>query len=198
MKIELVIATQNKGKLAEFEQMFGVEGFEVKSLIDYPELPEINEDGQTFAENAAKKAETLANYLNQMVIADDSGLVIDALNGRPGVYSARYAGEEKSDVANMDKVLKEMVDIPAEDRSARFVCVMAVAKPNETTKFYEGVCEGTISLEAVGTNGFGYDPIFYVPSFEKTMAQLSSEQKNKISHRGNALNRLLDNKDEWR
>ncbi|WP_332629165.1 XTP/dITP diphosphatase [Halalkalibacter flavus] len=192
---EIVIATQNKGKIAEFKQLF--EGLEVRSLLDYPNIPDIVEDGMTFAENAAKKAETLATYLNRMVIADDSGLQVDALDGRPGVYSARYAGPSKNDIDNMDKVLRELKDIPSEDRTARFICLIAVASPNQETKIYEGTCEGIITNEARGTNGFGYDPIFYVPDLEKTMAQLTVEEKNKRSHRANALKQLLAHKEEW-
>ncbi|MDT8859478.1 XTP/dITP diphosphatase [Alkalihalobacillus sp. MEB130] len=192
---EIVIATKNKGKIAEFKQM--LDGWEVRSLLDYPDIPDIEEDGDTFSKNAAKKAETLATYLNQMVVADDSGLEVDALDGRPGVYSARYAGSDKSDAANMGKVLTEMLDVPSEDRTARFICVMAVASPKKETRFYEGSCEGMIALEERGTNGFGYDPIFYVPELEKTMAQLTAEQKNERSHRANALHQLLAHKEEW-
>ncbi|WP_332689932.1 XTP/dITP diphosphatase [Halalkalibacter lacteus] len=194
---ELVISTQNKGKIAEFKQMLGEKGLEVKSLLDYPTIPDIIEDGKTFSENATKKAETLAQQLNCIVIADDSGLVVDALDGRPGVYSARYAGEAKNDNANMEKVLRELVDVPSEDRTARFVCVIAVARPNKTTLVFEGACEGVIARERRGTNGFGYDPIFYVPELEKTMAQLTSEQKNERSHRANALKKLFATQGEW-
>ncbi len=194
----MVIATKNKGKITEFQQMFAKEGWEVRSLLDYPDLPDIVEDGETFAENAAKKAETLANYLNQMVIADDSGLVVDALDGRPGVYSARYAGEDKSDAANSEKVLNELVDVPGDDRTARFICLLAVAKPNQETFFYEGTCEGYIAMSAAGSNGFGYDPIFYLPELDKTMAQLMAEQKNERSHRAKALKQLLEKQKEWR
>jgi XTP/dITP diphosphohydrolase len=196
-KKEMVIATQNKGKISEFKQMFGEKGWEVRSLLDYPELPDIEEDGETFAENAAKKAETLAKHLDRLVIADDSGLVIDALDGRPGVYSARYAGESKDDAANTEKVLKELVDVPSEDRTARFVCLIAVAKPNGQTRFYEGTCDGYIATEASGSNGFGYDPIFYVPELSKTMAQLTAQEKNNISHRANAIKELLSRQEEW-
>ncbi|GAE34904.1 XTP/dITP diphosphatase [Halalkalibacter akibai] len=197
MNKEMVIATQNKGKIAEFEQMFRASGWVVKSLLDYPDIPDIEEDGETFAENAAKKAETLAKHLNRLVIADDSGLIVDALNGRPGVYSARYAGEEKSDLKNMEKVLKELIDVPSEDRTARFICLIAVARPNEETLLYEGSCEGYIAATATGDYGFGYDPIFYVREHDQTMAQLTSEQKNKISHRAQALTKLMEHQSDW-
>ncbi|NEU29820.1 XTP/dITP diphosphatase [bacterium LRH843] len=197
MKKEVIIATKNKGKIYEFEQLFAEVGCSVKSLLDYPDIPDIVEDGKTFAENAAKKAETIAKTFGQMVIADDSGLVVDALEGRPGIYSARYASEEKSDAANNEKVLRELVDIPAEDRTARFVCTIAVARPDRQTLFYEGKCEGIIAREAIGHNGFGYDPIFYIPRLGKTMAQLTSKEKNERSHRSEAMNKLLKSKFEW-
>ncbi len=193
----VIIATQNEGKVNEFKQLFAEAGWTVRSLLDYPHMPDIVEDGNTFAENAAKKAETIAKAFKQMVIADDSGLVVDALDGRPGIYSARYAGEKKNDLANMEKVLKELKDIPAEDRTARFVCTIAVARPNMPTLYYEGVCEGVISREAIGCYGFGYDPIFFVPELGKTMAELSPQEKNRISHRSKALKQLFANEAEW-
>ena len=125
-----------------------------------------------------------------MVIADDSGLEIDALDGRPGIYSARYAGEEKSDEANIDKVLKELEGTKESERTARFVCAIAVAFPNKEPFTVRGTCEGFIGTERKGTNGFGYDPIFYVPSEQKMMAELTAEQKGAISHRGNAIKKL--------
>lgn len=141
-------------------------------------------------ENAAKKAETLSAYLNRPVLADDSGLIVDALDGRPGVFSARYAGPDKSDQDNINKVLQEMADLAVEDRTARFYCVIALAEPGKETVYAEGACEGIIAREESGTNGFGYDPIFFVPSYNKTMAQLVPQVKNEISHRGNALRNL--------
>ncbi|WP_100373682.1 XTP/dITP diphosphatase [Bacillus sp. FJAT-45037] len=191
MTKSIIIASKNKGKVREFEQMFESRGYIVKSLLDYDEIPDIAETGVTFEENAKIKAETLANILNEMVIADDSGLVVDALDGRPGVYSARYAGEDKSDQANLKKVLEEMIDVPAEDRTARFVCMIAVAEPNQKTFSVQGACEGVITREPVGKNGFGYDPIMHIPSYNKTMAELNSTEKNKISHRARALEALM-------
>ncbi|WP_059103878.1 XTP/dITP diphosphatase [Shouchella shacheensis] len=184
---EVLIATKNKGKLAEFEAVFKKQELRVRSLFDFPELPEILEDGTTFHANAAKKAESLARYLHKPVIADDSGLVIDALDGAPGVYSARYAGEEKSDEANIEKVLSELEGVPMQERSARFFCVIAFSRPGKETLFAEGSCQGLIATSKTGRNGFGYDPIFYVPDLNKTMAELSQEEKNTISHRGQAL-----------
>ncbi|WDF04135.1 XTP/dITP diphosphatase [Shouchella hunanensis] len=188
---ELLIATSNKGKVEDFKKLFqGM--YEVKSLLDYPHIPDIIEDGQTFQDNAQKKAEVLSTALNETVVADDSGLVIDALNGRPGVFSARYAGEEKNDQANIEKVLEDLRGVAEQDRTARFVCTIALASPNKETIFFEGQCEGFISHEQVGEHGFGYDPIFYVGQTAKTMAQLTLEEKNEISHRARAIEQLKD------
>lgn len=188
---DIIIATKNKGKLKEFEQMLHPLGKNVRSLYDYPEIPPIIEDGKTFAENAAKKAEAIAATFQTTVIADDSGLVVDALNGQPGVYSARYTGEHTSDEENNDKVLTQLQGLPAEKRTARFVCVIAVARPGHETTLYEGTCEGIIHDEPVGDNGFGYDPIFFIPELNKTMAELDATEKNKRSHRAQALNQML-------
>ncbi|MEK4565826.1 XTP/dITP diphosphatase [Alkalihalobacillus sp. FSL R5-0424] len=191
MATELIIATTNKGKINEFKQLLEGEGTIVKSLLDYPTISDIPETGVTFYENAAIKAETLSKLLNRTVIADDSGLEVDALNGEPGVYSARYAGEQKDDQANIDKVLLELQDVPEGQRTARFVCVMAVAQPDEETIFFKGQFEGAIATSRQGENGFGYDPIFYVPALGKTAAELTSDEKNERSHRGKAIQELL-------
>jgi XTP/dITP diphosphohydrolase len=187
---EVIIATKNAGKVKEFQTLFAEKEVEVKSLLDFENAPDVEETGETFAENAILKAETIANYLNKVVIADDSGLVVDALNGKPGVYSARYAGEHKNDKENIAKVLEELKGVPFEKRTARFHCALAVAIPRQRTVVVEGTCEGYIAEAPTGTNGFGYDPIFYVPEKQKTMAELSKEEKNKISHRANALKKL--------
>lgn len=187
---EVIIATKNAGKAKEFEHLLEKLGYTVKTLLDFPEIEDIDETGHTFEENAILKAEAVASHLNKMVIADDSGLVIDALDGRPGVYSARYAGEAKNDQANIDKVLSELAGVAEEKRTARFYCALAVAAPNKETFTVHGTCEGMILTEQRGTNGFGYDPIMYIPDKQKTMAQLSPEEKNQISHRANALKSL--------
>jgi len=184
---KIIIATGNKGKAKEFESMFAPLGYQVLTLHDLEGAVDVEETGSTFEENAILKAESLCERFQTMVIADDSGLMIDALNGRPGVYSARYAGEEKSDDANMKKVLEELKDVPKEQRTARFYCALAVARPGEETLTVSGTVEGYIQSERQGEYGFGYDPIFYVPSLKKTMAQLRPEEKNAISHRANAL-----------
>ncbi|WP_027409509.1 XTP/dITP diphosphatase [Anoxybacteroides tepidamans] len=187
---EVIIATKNAGKAKEFQALLGKRGVEIKTLLDFPDCPDIEETGSTFAENARLKAETIASNFQRAVIADDSGLSVDALNGKPGVYSARYAGEEKNDQANIAKVLKEMEGIPFEKRTARFHCALAVAIPGKPTMVVEGTCEGYITDAPKGENGFGYDPIFFVPQKEKTMAELTKEEKNKISHRADALAKL--------
>ncbi|WP_274307631.1 XTP/dITP diphosphatase [Solibacillus daqui] len=186
---QVVIATKNKGKAKDFEALFNPFGYEVVTMFEVAPDLEIEETGTTFEENAILKAETLANLLGKIVIADDSGLAIDALNGEPGVYSARYAGDH-DDEANMVKVLANMKDVREEERTARFCCALAIAGPNMETKTVFGTCEGIIAHEKKGTNGFGYDPIFYVPALEKHMAELSGEEKGAISHRGNAIRKL--------
>ena len=186
---QVVIATKNKGKAKDFEALFQPFGYEVVTMFEVAPDLEIEETGTTFEENAILKAETLAKMLGKIVIADDSGLAIDALNGVPGVYSARYAGDH-DDEANMQKVLANMKDVPEADRTARFCCALAIAGPNMTTKTVFGTCEGLIAQEKKGTSGFGYDPLFYVPALEKHMAELSADEKGAISHRGNAIRKL--------
>jgi XTP/dITP diphosphohydrolase len=187
---EVIIATKNPGKAREFEHIFASRGIEVRTLLDFPEIPDVDETGSMFEENAILKAEAVSQALGKMVIGDDSGLMVDALEGRPGIYSARYAGEQKNDQNNTDKVLSELKGLPDEKRSARFYCALAVAVPGQETITVSGTCEGRILEEQRGTNGFGYDPVFYVPEKGLAMAELSSDEKNKISHRANALKKL--------
>lgn len=187
---KLIIATKNQGKAKEFVTLFSPLGYKVLTMLDLEDAIDVEETGTTFEENAILKAEALSKQYNTMVIADDSGLIIDALGGRPGVYSARYAGEEKSDEANIDKVLEELQGVPSEQRTARFYCALAIAAPDKETITVAGRVEGIITSDRRGENGFGYDPIFYVPSFNRTMAQLQSSEKNAISHRANALKNL--------
>lgn len=193
----ILIATKNPGKAREFEALFAKKGLLVKTLLDYPEIPEVEETGTTFAENALLKAETIAATLNMMVLADDSGLKVDALEGRPGVYSARYAGEPKSDAANNAKLLHELADFPPAERTAQFHCTLALAYPGKDSLIVEGEVEGKILGVPRGANGFGYDPLFYVAAQEKSMAELSEAEKNKISHRAIALAKLEQVWDEW-
>jgi len=194
---QLLIATNNLGKAKEFEALFAKKGIAIKTLRDFPELPEVEETGTTFAENALLKAETIAEQMNMMVLADDSGLKVDALYGEPGIFSARYAGEEKNDASNNAKLLHELADVPKEERTAQFHCTLAISAPGKESLTVEGEVEGLILGVPRGENGFGYDPLFYVPKLEKTMAELSQEEKNKISHRSVALQKLDKEWDTW-
>ena len=181
----LVIATTNKNKLKEFQEIFKDLEIDVLSLADFRPIPAVIEDGATFEENAYKKALHTAKVLGLPAIADDSGLVVPALGGAPGVYSARYAGEEASDDDNCRKLLKELDGIP--DRRAYFQCVLSIAVPSGPALTYEGQCEGLILHEKRGTSGFGYDPLFYFEESGKTFAEMSMADKNRVSHRGKAL-----------
>lgn len=187
---QILVATNNKGKVRDFEQLFKPHGIEVISLKDLNEPIEVEETGTTFEENAILKAEETAKILGKWVISDDSGLEIDALNGEPGVYSARYAGEPKDDEANIDKALNGLKDVPEGSRDARFRCVLAIAGPGIETKTFSGSCDGSILFERHGENGFGYDPIFFVPSEGKAMAELTPAEKAAISHRGVAMRKF--------
>lgn len=196
----LIVATKNKGKVSEFQHAFAPLGLTVRSMFDYPELPDVVEDGTTFAENALKKSKAVGEALGLPVLADDSGLCVDALNGRPGVYSARYAGEGAQDEDNNLKLLSELEGLKqGEDTgqpllsTARFVCALSLYDPADGQELTaEGAVEGWITSEPAGGGGFGYDPLFYLPDYEKTMAELTLEEKQKISHRGTALRLLTD------
>lgn len=189
---DIIIATKNQGKAKDFESIFGPLGYTVKTLNDVASHMDVEETGTTFEANAILKAEALANELNTFVIADDSGLEVDALNGEPGIYSARYAGEAKDDNANMDLLLEKLTGVEDEKRTARFVCAIAVAAPGQETKTYRGTCEGRIAHERQGEYGFGYDPIFWVPQLGKMMAELKPEEKAAISHRGEAIRQVRE------
>lgn len=188
---EVVIATKNQGKLREFSRMLNKLSINVHSLAEFENLPEVTEDGKTFAENAIKKAELIRDDLNLPVIADDSGLEVDILDGKPGIYSARFAGEEKDDQKNNEKLLLELNGIKMEERSARFISAIALAVPDGKTIVVQGNVEGLIAFEPKGNNGFGYDPLFYLPDYDKTIAEISPELKNRISHRAKALQKLI-------
>ena len=195
--MKLVIATQNKGKVAEFERLLGPKGIEVVSLLDYPDLPDVEETGDSFEANARLKAESIAKLLNLPVLADDSGLVVPYLNGAPGIYSARYAGQPKSDKANIDKLLREMSQARGDQRQAYFVTCLVLASPDHDIYVVEGRAYGTIALEPSGDSGFGYDPGFYVDQEGATFAQIPLSRKNQISHRANAIKALLASLPEW-
>ncbi|MBU0663526.1 MAG: XTP/dITP diphosphatase [Proteobacteria bacterium] len=181
----LILATTNKNKVKEFQEMLKDFPIEIRSLADFGPLPEAIEDGATFDENAYKKAIHTARILGFPAIADDSGLAVEALNGAPGVYSARYAGENATDAENVDKLLHEMKGI--KNRMAAFHCVLSIAVPSGPALTYEGSCEGILLEERRGESGFGYDPIFYFEDLGKTFAECTMEEKNKVSHRGKAL-----------
>ena len=183
----IMIATGNMGKAKEFEKMFAKAGYQIKTMKDFPELPEVQETGQTFEENARLKAETIANILQCPVLADDSGLTVDALGGMPGIYSARFAGEQKSDASNNAKLLHELTNVADENRTAQFHCTLVFAAPQKESLVVEGIWNGRIARIPRGENGFGYDPIFYLPEYGCSTAELSMEQKNEASHRGKAL-----------
>lgn len=187
---EVLIATNNLGKKKDFEALFNPLGIEVLTLNDLDTPIDVEETGKTFEENAILKAETVAKLLGKTVIADDSGLEIDALDGAPGVYSARYAGNNSTDDENIDKALKALQGVEEANRTARFRCVLAVAGPDRETIIFTGSCEGIITSQRQGENGFGYDPIFYVPIKKQTMAELTAIEKSEISHRGAALEKL--------
>ena len=183
---EIIFATKNKGKIKEIQAILGKD-FLVKSLEEIGINIDIIEDGKTFEENAIKKAVEIMHITNKIVLADDSGLEIDYLNGEPGVYSARYMGEETPYSIKNKKILEILNGVEEEKRSARFVSVIALAIPQKQPITTRGTVEGIIGYEIKGENGFGYDPIFYIPELKSTVAQLSLEEKNKISHRGKAL-----------
>lgn len=193
----IVIATRNPGKAKEFAALFAKEGYQIKTLLDYPDLPDVEETGMTFEENARLKAETISQLLQQPVLADDSGLVVDALNGMPGIFSARFAGERKSDAANNAKLLHELTNVPDEQRTAHFHCTLVFAAPQKESLVVEADWDGRIARIPQGDNGFGYDPLFIVPGYDKTSAELTSEEKNKISHRGMAVKELERTWKEW-
>jgi XTP/dITP diphosphohydrolase len=189
----IVIATQNEKKKGEIlEILKNVPGILLRGVEDFPFSPAVEEDGNSFRENAIKKATILARACNTWAMADDSGLEIDALNGRPGIYSSRYAGPNATDEKNIEKVLSELRGVPKEKRTARFLCSIALASPHQLLFVVEGRCEGFITEEPRGKGGFGYDPIFYVPDYNQTFAELNQQIKNSISHRGIALKQFME------
>ena len=184
----IVIATRNKGKTAEIRKLFEGIPARIKNLDDFGPIPAVEEDGKTFDENAYKKSSFTARILGLPALSDDSGLLVEALGGAPGVHSARFAGEDATDEERCAKLLMEMQGI--KDRKASFECVISIAVPTGAALTYEARCEGVITEEAVGSNGFGYDPVFYYPPLKKTFAQLTMEEKSRVSHRGKALAEL--------
>lgn len=194
---KILVATRNIGKAQEFKALFEPRGYQIETLHDYADLPEIEETGKTFAENARLKAEKISQLTNRIVIGDDSGLMVEALDGAPGIYSARYSGEDHNDRANNKKLLEELEGLEPARRKAKFHTSLAVAGPGKETLIIEGEVEGRILTEARGNNGFGYDPLFFHEESQKTLAELSAEEKNDISHRGNALKNLDKEWEGW-
>ena len=188
---EIVVATSNKGKVAEIVLALASLPVKVLSLSDFDPIPEAVEDGASFLDNALLKARHYARYTGKACLADDSGLEVDFLQGAPGIYSARYAGEFADDNANNEKLLMELSQVDCAKRRARFRCVLAVVDTDDSFLTTDGICDGVIGTEKRGTGGFGYDSLFYVPQLNKTMAELSKEEKNSISHRGRALKDMV-------
>lgn len=192
--MDVVLATRNKKKVKEMKKIFRDANTPVDNILtleDFPEFPEVMEDGDAFEANAVKKARAVAEHTGMIAVADDSGLEVDALGGAPGVLSARYAGENADDRANNEKLLKEMKDIPDDERTARFVCCIALVSGNEV-KTFRGYVRGRIGRMPVGERGFGYDPLFYPEGYNRTFAEMDDEEKNAISHRGMAIRELQE------
>ena len=184
--LKLLLATSNRDKVKEYLVLLKGIPYDIETPSDAVVNPSVSETGETMEENAALKAKAYSTLSGSIALADDSGLEVDALGGEPGVLSSRYAGEEASDKERIEYLLKKMLDVPWRDRAARFRCVIAIARPNGDVSLCHGECPGVIAFEPRGGNGFGYDPIFYLPEMDRTMAELSMEEKNSVSHRGKA------------
>ena len=195
---KILIATKNPGKAREYRKIFEPKGFEVITMLDLDadEIPEINENGKTFAENAMIKANALMKVINTTVLADDSGLCVDVLNGEPGIYSARYAGDH-DDAANRKKLLEELKGVPEEKRTAHFHTSIVVVHPDKAPLEVSGETYGKILESERGTDGFGYDPLFYSDDWNKSFAEVTVDEKNSVSHRGNAVRKLMKQFDNW-
>lgn len=185
--MELLVATKNKKKLKEIKEIIGDLDFEVTSIADYSGLPRIIENGKSFKDNAVKKALKIARATGKLTMGEDSGLCVDALGGAPGIYSSRFSGRDKSDLKNNLKLLKLLKDLPLTKRRARYVCSVALADKSGVIGIREGTCAGLIGFEMKGKAGFGYDPLFIIPKYKKTFAQLGTRIKHKMSHRYRAL-----------
>jgi XTP/dITP diphosphohydrolase len=184
---ELVLATRNPHKGAELVALLSDLGIRIRTLAEFPDAPEVAEDGQTCEANAVKKAQAIMQHTGRTTVADDTGLEVDALGGRPGVHAARYAGPNATYEDNWRKLLRELEGVPRERRRACFITVAAIARLSAKVEVVDGVLEGLIAEEPAGTQGFGYDPVFFVPEAGKTLAELTADEKNRISHRARAL-----------
>lgn len=189
--MRIILATHNTGKIREFREAFAELGWDAVPISEIADLPDPEETGTTFEENALQKARAYAAAVGEPVLSDDSGIIADALGDRPGIYSARYAGTHGDDEANNQKLIRDLAPYKGEERKGRYVCVVALVWPDGRAVTAEGACEGIIRDFYAGTGGFGYDPLFYLPQFGKTMAEISLEEKNSISHRGRALRALI-------
>jgi len=189
---ELVLATRNRHKGEELAALLGDLGITIRTLDEFPDAPDVVEDGDTCEANAVKKARAIAGFTGLPAVADDTGLEVDALGGRPGVYAARYAGDGATYEDNCQKLLRELMGVPRERRTARFLTVAAIALPSGGIRVVQGTLNGMITEEPSGTLGFGYDPVFFIPELGKTLAQLSADQKNTISHRAKAFTQAKD------
>jgi XTP/dITP diphosphohydrolase len=188
----VVFATKNKGKVREIREMLAGLEVELLSLLDFPNVPEIKEDGQSYLENALKKAITVAEFTGEMALADDSGLEVDALDGDPGIYSARFAGKDATDTRNVQKLLETLNGVPPEKRGASFQCVLVICRPDGVHAAFTGRWNGRIHNLPLGEGGFGYDPVFFLPDQGVTVAQLPGEAKNRLSHRAQAFVKLRE------
>ena len=188
----IVLGSRNRKKSQEIADLLDPHGITVLSVADFPDVPEVVEDGSSFAENAAKKASVTAKFLGRWVIAEDSGLAVDALDGAPGIYSARYSGDDATDDKNNEKLVQELDGIPDDKRGAHYVCNVAVADPSGSIRLqFEATCGGRITTTSRGTNGFGYDPYFLIREYHRTFGELSSTVKQQLSHRGRAFRQLI-------
>jgi len=187
--LEILIATNNFGKVKEIKNILNIPEVKILTMKDFPNLPKVEEDGKTYQENALKKARKISEYTGKICLADDSGLEIDYLKGEPGIYSSRWGNSDKERV---NKVLKLLENVPKNKRNAKFVCVAVLVFPNGKIYMVKEECKGSITFKPKGEHGFGYDPIFLVPEYEKTFAELGDKIKNRISHRGKAMRRMMD------
>lgn len=188
--MDIVLATRNRKKLAELQRILAGLDVSLHTLDEFPDCPDVEEDSETFAGNARKKASAIASCTRMIALSDDSGLVVDALGGAPGVLSARYAGVHGDDHANVVKLLSDLEGVPSSRRQGRFLCVIALAHPDGKIHTFEGVVEGTIGLGSQGSSGFGYDPVFSPEGYDRTFAQMRPEEKDSMSHRSRALAKL--------
>lgn len=194
---QILIASNNQGKIKEIKELLEDFDVDIRSLKDMGIVVDVPETGRTFKENAALKAEALSQKTKMITIADDSGLSVDALNGEPGIFSARYSGPEKDSERNIDKLLGKLNGVPADQRTAHFSCTLALSIPDAPTRFAAGRCDGVITTERRGADGFGYDPVFLVPAEQETFAEMGEAKKNRISHRARALQELRRHWPEW-